>query len=356
MGVRLFAHSGARKGRSLAEWDPLRMKIEPYGELGYRQRPNTAFEYVNGTVAHANAMGFRGDTVTVPKPSGRLRVVLLGGSTTHGWGVADDETIDTYLRTVLQERFPNRAVDVVNLAFDAYDAYQVYERLVGDGIPLQPDVIIVNTGINDVRNAKIPNLVDRDPRTLIWEAPLAQLRSEQSSGGPSVWTRLKHYSYTLRLPGFLSSQNHRRVEARAARKRAPNPEAIDRFIANVARIDSVASAHGIPILYSSPPSALGWYDPRTMYRVSYWLSDAAETQAYRDSMACRLAMFAEDRAARGASVIYVKHQLDSTMFLDDVHLNPSGNYAMARDFAAPSGDLIQAGLAELPLTSTGTTP
>jgi len=256
---------------------------------------------------------------------------------------------------MLQERFTDRPIDVVNLAFDAYDAYQVYERLVSDGTPLQPDVIIVNTGINDVRNAKITNLIDRDPRTLIWEGTLSRLRSEDA-GGPSGWTRLKHYSYVLRLPGFIRAQTRRRGAARTARQRAPNPEAITRFMVNAGRIDSVAAAHGIPVLYSSPPSALKWFDPRMRYSVSYWLANAGMTKAYRDSMARRLAAFAEDRAAKGAPVMYVTHALDSALFLDDVHLTSAGNYQIALDFAEPIYLLLEATRAESPLSSSGASP
>lgn len=355
LSLRILAASGFPTASRLAQWDPLNIQIEPHGELGYRQRPNAAFHYADGTVAHSNAQGFRGETVPIPKPSDLFRVVLLGGSATHGWGVADNETIDTHLRAVLQERYPGRPVDVVNLAFDAYDAYQLYERLVSDGIPLQPDVLVVNTGINDVRNAKIPNLIDRDPRTLIWEGSLARLRSE-GGGGPSLWTRLKHYSYVFRLPGFIRAQARRRGAAVAARQREPNPEAITQFMVNIARIDSVAAAHGIAVLYSSPPSALKWLSFWRKYRVSYWLANAETTQAYRDSMAHRLAAFAEDRTAEGASVRYVTHALDSAMFLDDVHLTSAGNYQMALDFAEPIYQLLDARRAESSLSSQGTTP
>ncbi len=348
VSLRVLAASQLPMGRKLAQWDPINTQIEPHGELGYRQRPNATFHYANGTAAHSNGQAFRGETVMIPKRPGGFRVVLLGGSATHGWGVADDETIDTHLQAVLRERFPDRRIDVVNLAFDAYDAYQVYERLVSDGIPHQPDVIIVNIGINDVRNAKIPDLVDRDPRTLIWEGILSRL-------GPSLWTSLKHYSYVLRLPGFISAQTRRRGEAKAARQRAPNPEAVERFVVNVARVDSVAAAHGITLLYSSPPSALEWFDPRKRYRVSYWLADAETTQAYRDSMAHRLAAFAKDRAAAGAPVMYVTHALDSTMFLDDAHLTSAGNYQMALDFAESIHRLLETGRADSSFSSSGRT-
>ena len=56
-----------RIGRTLARWDPINTQIEPHGELGYRQRPNAAFHYANGTVARTNSQAFRGDSSRASK-------------------------------------------------------------------------------------------------------------------------------------------------------------------------------------------------------------------------------------------------------------------------------------------------
>src|SRR5690242_3314109 len=100
LALRVAAHRGGNLAR-LNAWDPFKVKVEPDGLYGYRPRPFSVFPYgVNDTdtatalkQAHENAAGYRGPLVAVPKPAGTVRVILLGESTTHGFGVSDSETI-----------------------------------------------------------------------------------------------------------------------------------------------------------------------------------------------------------------------------------------------------------------------
>src|SRR5438445_7054761 len=92
--IRAYVGVNRTAARVVAESDPMHVLIAAHGELGYRPRPNSVFRYGNGTVATTNSMGYRGPVVGIPKPSCTFRILLLGESTTHGWGVADDQTID----------------------------------------------------------------------------------------------------------------------------------------------------------------------------------------------------------------------------------------------------------------------
>jgi hypothetical protein len=176
VAVRVYASVDEAFGTGMRSHDALAANIEPQGELGFRPKPNSVFRYSNGTAATINAMGYRGPLVAVPKPPGTFRILLLGGSTTHGWKVNDDETIDAYLRRILRRLYPGPQYEVVNLAFDGYDSNELVERLRHDGLPLAPDLVVVNAGVNDVGNARIPDLRDRDPRPLLYAGILAQLR------------------------------------------------------------------------------------------------------------------------------------------------------------------------------------
>src|SRR5687768_12191614 len=120
VSVRVYAGFQENVGQALDHADPMGALVVPYGDLGYRQRPNSRFRYANGTVATSNVMGYRGPIVARPKPPGMFRIVLLGESTTHGWGVADEETIDAYLRLLTRARYPDRSIEGVNRAFDGY--------------------------------------------------------------------------------------------------------------------------------------------------------------------------------------------------------------------------------------------
>ena len=194
-------------GVRLVTWDPFATKIMPMGEHGYRPRPGSALKYANGTVATTNRQGARGDTVLIPKPAGRVRVVLLGGSSMHGYGADDGESIGAAMTRLADSAFGPGRIDVVNLAYDGYDSYQERERLIADGLRFAPDILVVNTGINDVRNARQAHLEipGPDPRTLIYRPDTERLKRERANGGPSVATYLKHWLFLARLPGVVRS-------------------------------------------------------------------------------------------------------------------------------------------------------
>ena len=335
--LRVLAAAGNPLARRVAAVDPDAVKVEPHGRFGYRQRPGAVLVYANGTRASANRQAFRGPEVAVPKPRGAYRIVLLGESSTHGWDVNDDQTLDGYLRARLEAERPDLDVEVVNLAYDGYDAYQMWQRLVDDGVPLQPDLVLANAGVNDVRNARLPDLGgDPDPRTLIWEGEMRRQRRALALGRPATWDRVKHFSLLARLPGVLEDDvAARRQTRRDAAAGGSLAAAAANFARNMERIAGVARGLGVPLLLSTPPSALLLPDaPSGMIRRSYWIGDAPTTQRYRDTLAARLRGLAGRLAAAGQPVTYLAPALPGRMFLDDVHPTAEGYRALADAFAS----------------------
>lgn len=341
LGVRLDAALNQGFRQQVIALDPLSALIEPLGELGYRQRPGSKYRYGNGTVATANPMGFRGPLVSLVKPPGTFRIVLLGESSTHGWGVNDDETIDAYMRQLLGERYPARRFEVVNLAFDGYDTYQQYERLRSDGVRLDPDLLIVNAGINDVRNARFPDLQDRDARTMLY-AEILKIQREAARHGPSAWTWIKHHSYLARLPGFVRSRMGGASSAKTSASVTPNARAIDYFAVNLGRIAELVRSRATPIVFSTPPSAIetNYTQHDTLVR-SYWIGDAETTQRYRDSLGQRMQRLVGELRRNGQQVIYVRPRLPSELFLDDCHPTAAGNRQLAQDFVAAAQPFLE---------------
>jgi hypothetical protein len=134
---------------------------------------------------------------------------------------------------------------------------------------------------------------------------------------------VKHHVYLARLPGAL-------------RPRPPEPtvipthwEALDYFEANMLRIAELAQSVDARVVFSTPPSFLhdGW--PRR----SYWLQDARATQEFRDSLSARM-----DYLASELGTVNVRHAPASSMFLDDAHLTPEGNHAVALGFESLIAD------------------
>jgi lysophospholipase L1-like esterase len=329
--LRVYASTASTALAEALRRDPYAVLVEPHGTVGYRPRPGRVVRYENGTQATVNAMGFRGPEVA-RKPAGTFRVVLLGGSTTFGWGVDDDGTVDAWMRRILAKRIPERDVEVVNLGFDGYDSYQLLERLRSDGLELEPDALIVHSGVNDVRNAWFEDIVDGDTRTLLYEATLEQLRFEKARGAPTAWTRTKHFLYVARVPGWVSGQLVEDPWELSTVEYAWS--ALDYFERNLVRIVEEAAGDGASVLLSTPPSSLETkYEPDAEPIRSYWLVDAKSTQTYRDSLDHRMRSVVENLSRSGRPVVYVPHEaLAPDLFLDDAHLTSAGNRRVAEEF------------------------
>ena len=290
-------------------------------------------------------MSYRGPEVSVPKRDGTFRILLLGGSPTHGWGVNDDETIDAWMRQLLNESSDDVVFEVVNLGYDAYDSYQLYERLMYQGMSLDPDMVIVNAGVVDVGNAKFPDLVDRDPRTLFWEGALRQQRARGSQASPSLADRIKHNSYLamgIRLardrwnPGPEASQA-------ALRLVEPHAEAADYFRRNLVRMASLTSEAGIPLLLSTPPSnASNHYGADRALNLSFWVGSAATTEEYRERLAQVMESVADSLASAGEMAVHVRPTMPAGEFLDGSHLTSTGNRLLAEQLiAAIPADVVR---------------
>lgn len=331
--TRIYANSNDGWAARQLRADPFDLRVEAHGEYGYRPKPNRTLPYQNGTIASTNELGFRGPAISVEKPAGTIRVILLGGSTTHGWGVNDDETIDHYMRAELTERFPQRRFEIINLAYDGYDAYQLFERLRTDGLKFEPDFVIVNTGVNDVRNARYANLQDRDPRTMLWLSEVNRSREEQKRGGPTLWTRVKHHVFLARIPATTRAALNQRAQQQDTAVTA-HPDAMDYFERNLERMLELTRERSTVTLFSSEPSSLlTKYKPDDVSDISYWIRNAATTQEYRDSLDGRLQAVVDRAGARGDRVGRIPYQhLPPSMFLDDAHLTPEGNRHMAHVF------------------------
>lgn len=341
--VRGLAQIGTETGRRIASRDPFEFLYEPFGNFGYRQRPGKVEKYKNGTRALFNSMGYRGPVVIVDKPAGTYRIVLLGGSTTFGFGVNDDETIDAHMRRLLPERFHGICFDVVNLALGGYDSYQDYERMRVDGTRLAPDLIVINSGINDVRNALYPRLTEPpDPRTLIWEPVMRTMRDEAREG-PRLSTVAQHYSYLTRIPGYALEVWGQRQGLRAVRVGEPDAAAIEYFEINVVRTAELAFGRGAAVILSTPPSALSIRNkPSDPPETSYWVRDAGTTEEYRRRLATRMREIAERQRDSGRRVSYVAHDLALDQFLDDAHLTDTGNRTVAQGLVEAAVPFIQA--------------
>ncbi|MEW6144877.1 MAG: SGNH/GDSL hydrolase family protein [Thermodesulfobacteriota bacterium] len=116
----------------------------PY--ISYEMKPGYS---IPGEVT-INSLGYRGEEFDAVKSPGVYRIVALGGSTTYGIGLADDETYPYYLQKELRERLGTDKIEVINAGLVSATTAESLSRFLHKILPLDPDMVIFYEGYNDL--------------------------------------------------------------------------------------------------------------------------------------------------------------------------------------------------------------
>lgn len=209
----------------------------------FRERP------IDGEYVDVSPVGYREVANQSPWPPDpdELTIFVFGGSTTFGYGVADEETIPSHLQAYL--RVEEAEAHLYNFAQGAFFSSQeliLFENLLREGV--RPDVAIFVDGLNEFYSWNgIPEGMNTCGHELLQQGeepfvlPMARLAND--------------------LRGRLS----------AAQEAASNPPpdlddeavnqaVIDRWFANKAMIEAVARAYGVEVLFVWQPVPTYHYD------------------------------------------------------------------------------------------------
>ena len=107
------------------------------------------FSYVQRT----NNLGMRGADVTIEKPPGVYRILMLGDSFTMGKGVENEETFSSLLGQFMSDRSrecAGKEVEVLNGGVDSYAPILSYLQLSKDLHQLSPDMVVLNLDMSDL--------------------------------------------------------------------------------------------------------------------------------------------------------------------------------------------------------------
>lgn len=132
----VLTHHTAQRGRFTSD-----------AEYGYALTPK--FRDPTGSFTH-NQLGFRGREITVEKPPGVFRIVIMGASTIYGIYVGDDETSASQLERRLNESQGTKKVEVINAGVPGWVSSETLHSLTGRVLRLHPDVILVADGRNEI--------------------------------------------------------------------------------------------------------------------------------------------------------------------------------------------------------------
>jgi len=116
------------------------------GTLPFHHKPGKSGNYF-GVEIKTNSLGLRNAEITVPKPPGTKRVLMLGDSFTLGWGVPVEDTYSRQLEKMLHTK--SGAYEVVNMGTGNYNSSMEVELFKRKGLALNPDIVVLMYYIND---------------------------------------------------------------------------------------------------------------------------------------------------------------------------------------------------------------
>lgn len=118
----------------------------PY--IRYKKNLRNAYSGLKAPL-DTNNHGFRGPDFEVPKPAGVFRILCVGGSTTEE-GATADTTYPAIVERELAASFPDKRIEVVNCGTAGQETQGHLARL-RDYLELEPDLIVLYEGVNDIR-------------------------------------------------------------------------------------------------------------------------------------------------------------------------------------------------------------
>jgi hypothetical protein len=122
----------------------------PNPDLRFAHVPNSS-AFLMGVPFSINSRGLRDREYSQEKPSDVYRIVMLGDSTTVGWGVPAEQTVAKILERRLNESCVNGhcRFEVLNAGVGNYGTVQEYNHYLTYGRAFHPDLVVLEYFIND---------------------------------------------------------------------------------------------------------------------------------------------------------------------------------------------------------------
>lgn len=158
----------------------------------FAQRAVSDFDprYDRVVLATINRFGLRGALPAVPKPTGRVRVLALGGSTTFGYSVGDGEDWPSRLGSLLGDGH-----EVINAGRPGATTFRNFAYLRDHLLRLEPDVVVLYEGFNDLWRGVRRHAGDQ-PDYGIVDEDLPPSAEPLDQGDPAPWPwRLSFLTY-----------------------------------------------------------------------------------------------------------------------------------------------------------------
>ena len=238
---------------------------DPY--TGYRLMPNSHGAWGPGVPADVNANGHRDVPTTVAKPDGVFRILALGDSFTVGADVLAEQAYPKMLERLLAAR-TGRRVQAINAGVGGWDPFMYAQYYEHYGRAFRPDLVLVGFFVGNDAYSPITRVEDT-PTALAGRRVSRAAAELGPLAAAAVW--LTEHSHLVRLLLQRSPEPIEVTRERCdrfpdeylaiQRERLANhttPDATrlalaDDALRQIARIEALADADGIPLLVAFLP-------------------------------------------------------------------------------------------------------
>jgi hypothetical protein len=297
--VRLLMHE---------TWDRT-MQFAPY--VQFKERART------GRFVNVDASGFRfsknnGDW---PPDETETNLFLFGGSTTFGYGLADEHTIPSHLQDFLRSKLGD-GVNVYNFGCSNY--FSTQERikfcdLLANGI--RPDVAVFVDGLNDFR------FPTGEPRFT------ESLRAFMDGDDSRPARALGRFIEKLSITRLATSIKRRMIRAQPAHGEESASDHDDSLIAatvaryqrNTKLIEAVGHAYGVQIAFVLQPVPTYHYDRRLQPAHTPTVGAHARSGLAYPIMAAALKQAPGEFANHVLWLGDIQERASEPLYVDDVH-------------------------------------
>lgn len=305
---------------------------------------------VGKNVFTTNNMGFRGEDLVNPKPQGEFRIFLIGGSTAECLSVDDSQAINTVLQNELTRKIPaGQTVKVYTAAKSGDRSYDHIAMIVHRLVHLQPDLIVVFAGFNDLnasmKHADYLHYKNNGYETRLAGRTLAMMLVTEFELGRRVQSVMKSLTGKTDRQIFeeipVKTDYKEKVKVRLSVPVSDEFPRTDQaaYRRNLATIEGVARAHGIQLVLMTQPSS--WnsaIDPNI--RNWHWMTYRAGKTYSENSMDVALTalnnVMIEVGKERGVPVLDLAKSIPKSteFFIDDVHFNVKGAHEIGAQLAS----------------------
>jgi lysophospholipase L1-like esterase len=288
-----------------------------------------------------NNLGFRGVDIDLKKPENEYRIFLIGGSTTECLILDDKDSLDAVLQSELQQMVgDNLTIRVYNAGISGDRSDDHIAILSQRIVHLEPDFIVVFSGINDLHAAIEGHDYLHLPTPGI--APWKLLAAQSQLGRLAYWVLAGHKPPINANDQEPIETGYRvGVEAQRLAPEATSPPRTDigAYRKNLNTLAGIAHGQAIPMILMTQqttwdstvdPSAKDWH----------WMLRVADLRYSEESMNDALMLLNDVmRQVGGKKKIDVYDLAEdipksSEYFYDDVHFNTKGAAFAGKQLAA----------------------